>query len=184
MKMFVFVCGRSIVYLKVAQVFFLFLCSSMYCSWKNTGLHTFLFVWSMCKIPYWIRGSTEHILCSERGVVSPCFYNAVFEQVCQTRLDEFKSWRYTQLRWEKIISLHLMSTWLIWPCRLRTLPALRLKDLFVQRSPQLWIALSRYSKWRVHWFADYHRTNLIQEKINQASYPRTFLFESVLLFFI
>ena len=78
MKMFVFVCGRSIIYLKVAQVFSLFLRSSMYCSWKNTRLHTFLFVWPMCKIPYnWNRGSTGHILCSQRGVVSPCFYNAV-----------------------------------------------------------------------------------------------------------
>ena len=77
MKMFVFVCGRSIIYLKVAQIFCLFLCSSMYCCWKNTRLHTFLFVWPMCKIPYWNRGSTGHILYSERGVVFPCFYNAV-----------------------------------------------------------------------------------------------------------
>ena len=180
MKMFVFVWGRSIIYLKVAQVFSLFLCSSMYCCWKNTRLHTFLFVWPMCKIPYWNRGSTGHIV---SGVLFRRVFITLFvEQVCQTRLDEFKSWRYTQLRWEKIIFLHQMSTWLIWLCRLRTLPALRLKDLFAQRSPQLWIALSRYSKRRVHWFIDYHRTNLCQEKINQASYPRYFLFESVLLF--
>ena len=43
MKMFAFVCGRSIIYLKVAQVFFLFLCSSMYCCWKKYEIaHVFV----------------------------------------------------------------------------------------------------------------------------------------------
>ena len=75
--MFVFVCGRSIIYLKVEQVFSLFLCSSTYCSWKNTRLHAFCLSGQCVKFLIENRGSTGHILCSERGVVSPCFYNAV-----------------------------------------------------------------------------------------------------------
>ena len=156
----------------------------MYCCWKIRDCTHFCLSGPCVKFLFEIEDRQGIFFVVSEVLFRRVFITLFVEQVCQTRLDEFKSWRYTQLRWEKIIFLHQMSTWLIWLCRLRTLPALRLKDLFAQRSPQLWIALSRYSKRRVHWFADYDLTNLTQEKINQASYPRNFLFESVHLFFI
>ena len=70
----------------------------MYCCWKNTRLHTFLFVWPMCKILIEIEDRQGIFFIVSEVLFRRVFITLFVEQVCQTRLDEFKSWRYTQLR--------------------------------------------------------------------------------------